>query len=369
MTAPNESNEVTSGEGVRTLTASAIAELVGGSVSGNERAEVRALAPLDRATENDLSFLANARYAPLYEKTRASTVLIAPEFAELATTAAARIVVAKPHDAMLTVLPKLYRAPKREPGVHATVRIGRGVTLGHDVTVGPYVVLGDGATLGDRSWIESHSVVGAGSRVGSDAHLYPGVTIYSGTTLGNRVLVHAGARLGSDGFGYVFRNGIHDKIPHVGRCIVDDDVEIGANTTIDRGSFDDTVIGAGTKIDNLVHIAHGVSIGRRSLLAAQVGIAGSTVIEDDVMVAGQSGVTGHVRVGARAKIGAKSAVLQSVDAGSFVTGHPAFDHTDWRKASVVFRQLPALKKRVEELEQRIAELEEKLAACSPPADR
>jgi len=150
--------------------------------------------------------------------------------------------------------------------------------------------------------------------------------------------------------------------------VIEDDVEIGANSTIDRPAIGETRISAGTKIDNLVHIAHGVSIGRRGLLAAQVGIAGSTIVEDDVMMAGQTGVTGHVRIGAGAMIGAKSAVLQSVDAGSFVTGHPAFDHADWRKASVVFRQLPSLKKRVEELEQRIAELEEKLAACSRPAD-
>jgi UDP-3-O-[3-hydroxymyristoyl] glucosamine N-acyltransferase len=318
-------------------------------VSGNERAEVRALAPLDRATENDLSFLANARYAPLYEKTRASTVLIAPEFAELATTAAARIVVAKPHDAMLTVLPKLYRAPKREAGVHATVRIGRGVTLGDDVTVGPYVVIGDGATLGDRSWIESHSVVGAGSRVGSDVHLYPGVTIYSGTTLGNRVLVHAGARLGSDGFGYVFRNGIHDKIPHVGRCIVDDDVEIGANTTIDRGSFDDTVIGAGTKIDNLVHIAHNVRIGRLCLIMAQVGIAGSVRVGDGVILAGQVGLSGHLTVGDRARLAAQAGVFGDIPAGETWSGYPARPHRESLRASAALFRLADIIKKLERM--------------------
>ena len=138
------------------------------------------------------------------------------------------------------------------------------------------MVVGEGARIGDRSWIDSHVVIGAGVTVGMDARIYPAVTLYSGTTLGDRVLVHAGARLGSDGFGYVFRNGIHDKIPHIGRCIVENDVEIGANSTIDRGSFDDTVVGAGTKIDNLVHIAHNVRVGRLCLIMAQVGIAGST---------------------------------------------------------------------------------------------
>jgi UDP-3-O-[3-hydroxymyristoyl] glucosamine N-acyltransferase len=151
--------------------------------------------------------------------------------------------------------------------------------------------------------------------------------------------------------------------------VIEDDVEVGANSTIDRPAVGETRIGAGTKIDNLVHIAHGVALGRRVLLAAQVGIAGSTTIDDDVMMAGQSGVTGHVRVGRGAKIGAKSAVLQSVDAAAFVTGHPAFDHADWRKASVVFRQLPALKKRLAELERLVAELEEKLAARRTETDR
>jgi UDP-3-O-[3-hydroxymyristoyl] glucosamine N-acyltransferase len=226
----------------------------------------------------------------LYEQTRASTVLIAPEFADLPTGAAARIVVPKPHDALLTVLPRLYRAPKREPGVHSTARLGRGVTLGTDVTVGAYAVIGDGATIGDRGWIDSHAVIGAGVTIGSDARLFPAVTLYSGTTLGNRVWLQAGARVGSDGFGYVFRNGIHDKIPHVGRCIVEDDVEIGANSTIDRGSFDDTVIGAGTKIDNLVHIAHNVRIGRLCLIMAQVGIAGSVRVGDGVIMGGQVGI-------------------------------------------------------------------------------
>ena len=230
-------------------------------------------------------------------------MLIAPEFAELATTAAARIVVPKPHDAMLTVLPKLYRPPTREPGVHSTARIARGVTLGSDVTIGPYAVIGDGAVIGDRSWIEAHVVVGAGVVVGADVRVFPAVTVYSGTTLGARVIGASGARLGSDGFGYVFRNGIHDKIPHVGRCIIEDDVEIGANTTVDRGSIDDTVIGAGTKIDNLVQIAHNVRIGRLCLIMAQVGIAGSARLGDGVILAGQVGVGGHRTIGDGARIG------------------------------------------------------------------
>jgi UDP-3-O-[3-hydroxymyristoyl] glucosamine N-acyltransferase len=352
VTSSIENRQSTSGEGVRTLTASDIAGLVGGTLTGDERAEVRALAPLDRATESDLSFLANARYAPLYERTRASTVLIAPEFAELATTAAARIVVAKPHDAMLTVLPKLYRAPTREPGVHPTSRLGRGVTLGNDVMIGPYVVIGDGAVIGDRSWIDAHVVIGAGVVVGADVRLFPAVTVYSGTTLGARVMVQAGARLGSDGFGYVFRNGIHDKIPHVGRCIVEDDVEIGANTTVDRGSFDDTVIGAGTKIDNLVQVAHNVRIGRLCLIMAQVGIAGSARLGDGVIVAGQVGVAGHHTIGDGARIAAQAGVFGDVPAGESWSGYPARPHRQSLRASAALLRLTEIVKKLEKLVER-----------------
>ena len=347
-----ENSETTSGEGVRTLTASDIAELVGGTLAGDEQAEVRALAPLDRATESDLSFLANARYAPLYQRTRASTVLIAPEFAELATTAVARIVVAKPHDAMLTVLPKLYRAPRREPGVHVTARLGRGVTLGSDVTIGPYAVVDDGAVIGDRSWVEAHVVVGAGAVVGSDVRLFPAVTVYSGTILGDRVIVHSGARLGSDGFGYVFRNGVHDKIPHVGRCILEDDVEIGANTTIDRGSFDDTVIGAGTKIDNLVQVAHNVRIGRLCLIMAQVGIAGSARLGDGVILAGQAGVAGHRTIGDGARVAAQAGVFGDMPGGETWSGYPARPHRQSLRASAALLRLTDIIKKLEKLVER-----------------
>ena len=352
MTSSLETRETTSGEGVRTLTASDIAGLVGGTLTGDERAEVRALAPLDRATASDLSFLANARYAPLYERTRASTVLIAPEFAELATTAAARIVVAKPHDAMLTVLPKLYRAPAREPGVHPTSRFGRGVTLGNEVTIGPYAVVGDGAVIGDRSWIDAHVVIGAGVVVGADVRVFPAVTIYSGTTLGARVMVHSGARLGSDGFGYVFRNGIHDKIPHVGRCIIEDDVEIGANTTVDRGSFDDTVIGAGTKIDNLVQVAHNVRIGRLCLIMAQVGLAGSARLGDGVILAGQVGVAGHHTIGDGARLAAQAGAFGDVPGGETWSGYPARPHRQSLRASAALLRLTEIIKKLEKLVER-----------------
>jgi len=289
---------------------------------------------------------------PMYERTRASAVLIAPEFAELATTAAARIIVARPHDAMLAVLPRLYRVPPREPGIHATARLGRGASLGDAVTIGPYTVIGDGAIIGARSWIDSHVVVGAGVVVGNDTRIFPHATLYSGTTVGNRVAIHAGVRLGSDGFGYVFRNGIHEKIPHIGRCIIEDDVEIGANTTIDRGSVDDTLIGAGTKIDNLVQIGHNVRVGRLCLILAQVGIAGSARLGDGVVVGGQAGLGGHITIGSRAQIAAQAGVFGNVPPNETWSGYPARPHRQSLRASAAMLRLADIIKKLERLVER-----------------
>jgi UDP-3-O-[3-hydroxymyristoyl] glucosamine N-acyltransferase len=243
-------------------------------------------------------------------------------------------------------------------------------SIGTGVSIGPFVTIGSGASIGARTIIYPNVVVGSAARIGDDCVIHSQTSIRERVVIGNRVTLHDGVVVGSDGFGFAKqKDGTHLKIPQHADVVIEDDVEIGANSTIDRPAVGETRVSAGTKIDNLVHLAHGVAIGRRVLLAAQVGIAGSTVVEDDVVMAGQSGVTGHVRVGKGAVIGAKSAVLQPVDAGAFVIGHPAIEHGAWKRASVVFRQLPSLRKRMEELDQRIAELEEKLAAWQTPKDR
>ena len=331
------------------LAAAAIAEAVGGTIVGDEKAVVHAIAPLDRAGPDELSFLATERYAPLLASSRAGIVLVAPELAELASPARARVVVERPHEALLALIPRLYTIAAPEPGVHPTAQIGRGARLGDGVHIGPFAVIGDGASLASRVAVESHCVVGAGVEIGDESRLYPGVTLYAGTRLGRRVAVHAGARVGSDGFGYVFRDGVHAKIPHVGRCIVEDDVEIGANSTIDRGSIDDTVIGAGTKIDNLVHVAHNVRIGRLCLLMAQVGIAGSARIGDGCILAGQSGVAGHVTIGDGARIAGRAAIIGDVPAGETWSGYPARPHRESLRASAALFRLAGLVKRLEKI--------------------
>jgi len=315
---------------------------------GDPGASVGAVAPLVRAGPQDLTFCDTPKYASLFASSQAGLALVTPQLAEMPGPAA-RIVVDRPRDALLAVLPCLYRSPARVPGIDPTARIGRSVTLPGDATVEAYAVIGDGARVGERAWIGAHAVVGAGVVLGDDVRLHPGVTLYSGTRVGHRVTVHAGTRLGSDGFGYVFRDGAHEKIPHVGRCIVEDDVEIGANTTIDRGSIDDTVIGAGTKIDNLVHIAHNVRIGRLCLLMAQVGIAGSARLEDGCILAGQVGMAGHRTVGAGARVGGQGGVFGDIPPGETWSGYPARPHKEALRAHAAMFKLPQLIRTLEQM--------------------
>ena len=338
-----------SGEGEFALTAASIADAVGGTLIGDPSVEVGAVAPLDRASRRDLSFLGTAKYAGLMATTHAGVVLVSPELAEAPGEVGARIVVAKPQEALLSLLPRFYRAPVAQTGIHETAVIGRRVSLGSNVAIGAYAVIGDGVVIGDRTVIGPHCVLGPSVIVGADCHLISQVTLYTGAVVGDRVMIHAGARIASDGFGYVQRGGAHVKIPHVGRCIIESDVEIGANTTIDRGSIDDTVVGAGTKIDNLVQVAHNVRIGKLCLIMAQVGIAGSVRVEDGAMLLGQVGVSGHHTVGKGAILAAQAGVFGDIPAGETWSGYPARPHKQALRAQAALFRLPDLLRRIERL--------------------
>jgi UDP-3-O-[3-hydroxymyristoyl] glucosamine N-acyltransferase len=322
---------------------------VNGTLRGDPDILVTAVAPLDRAEHQHVTFLASAKYAALFAECRAGVALVTPELAEAPGQVATRVVVAKPHDAMLTLLAALYPEAVQVPGVHPTAVIGRGARIADGVAIGPYVVIGEGAHVGARTRLDAHVAVGEGVSIGEQCRLYPGVTLHAGTTLHDRVRLHSGVRLGSDGFGYVFRGGRHEKIPHVGRCIVESDVEIGANTTVDRGSIDDTVIGAGTKIDNLVQIGHNVRIGRLCLIMSQVGIAGSVRVEDGVIIAGQVGIAGHHTIGAGATLAARAGAFGDIPAGETWSGYPARPHREALRAQAALFKLPSLLRRLERL--------------------
>jgi UDP-3-O-[3-hydroxymyristoyl] glucosamine N-acyltransferase len=323
--------------------------IVGGELQGDAATRVTAVAPLYRAEAHEITFLASARYASQLADSRAGIVLVSPELAGTPGKVGARVLVQRPHEAMLALLPLLYRLEPHATGIDPTVRIGRGARIGREVSIGPYVVIGAGATIGDRTRIDAHVVVGDGVTIGESCHVFPHVTLYSGASLGSRVILQSGARIASDGFGYVFREGAHQKIPHVGRCLVGDDVEIGANTTIDRGSIDDTIIGAGTKIDNLVQIGHNVHIGRLCVIVSQAGISGSTRIGDGVVIGGQVGIGGHLSIGDGAKLGAQAGVTGSVPAGESWSGYPARPHRESLRSQAALFKLARLMKRIERL--------------------
>ncbi len=314
------------------------------------------VASLADARPGDLTFLSNARYASQVAATRASAIL-ADDRLEIAPCPVLR--TGEVYLTLARAIGLLTPIAAPLPGISPLASIDPTASIGPDVAIGAFVAIGAGVQIGARTVIHSHAAVGRGSAVGADCVIHSHVAIREGIELGDRVVLQNGVVLGSDGFGFARRSdGGHEKIPQVGRVVIEDDVEIGANSTVDRPAIGETRIGAGTKIDNLVMVAHGVTIGRHVLLAAQAGIAGSTTLEDGVVMAGQSGATGHVRLGKGAVVSAKSAVTKDVAPGQQVAGIPAGDVTVWKESAVLLRRLPELRRRLSDLEARLAALED-----------
>jgi UDP-3-O-[3-hydroxymyristoyl] glucosamine N-acyltransferase len=334
------------------LTAAELAALAGGTLHGDGSVRLSGVAPLDHAGPTDLSFLGNAKYLDEFRTSKAGAVFLTELHRDARGEPAVRIVVSDPQRAMLVAIGALYPAPPRPRGVESTAIIEPGAVLGEDCYIGHHAVIGRDARLGARAVVMAGAVVGQGASVGDDCLLHPHVVLYPGTVLGARTILHAGVCLGSDGFGYVPGKDGHAKIPHVGRVVIADDVEIGANTTIDRGSVGDTTVGRGTKIDNLVQIGHNCRIGAHCFIMGQVGLAGSTHVEDGCILAGQAGLQGHITVGRGARIGAQAGVMGDVPAGATFSGYPARPHQDAMRAlSALFRLAPIIRD-LEELVQR-----------------
>lgn len=318
-----------------------MADLVGGRLLGDGTGALTGVAPLDRAGPADLSFFTSGRYAEAFRQSRAGAVLMAEEFAAAEGGPPTRIVVTDPPGALARVLVRFHSEPAPAPGVDPTARLGAGVTLGADLVIGPWAVLGHHVRLGDRVRIGAGAVLENDVVVGEDTIIGARVVCGPGTHIGRRCRIKAGAVLGGAGFGYVAGQDGLARVPHVGRCILEDDVDIGANTCVDRGSIDDTVIGAGTKLDNLVQIGHNVRIGERCLLMAQVGVAGSSRIGHGVILAGQVGIAGHLTVGDGARLAAQSGVSGDVPAGEDWGGYPARPNREWlRSTAVLYRLAP-----------------------------
>ncbi|MBF0490887.1 MAG: UDP-3-O-(3-hydroxymyristoyl)glucosamine N-acyltransferase [Candidatus Omnitrophica bacterium] len=342
------------------MTITDIARLIDGDVVGDGQVEITGCAGLKEAKEGDLSFLANARYEPLAKESKAS-VIIVPRQMSLPGKLVIR--VEHPSFAFSQVINHLLKdnPPLINPGVHPTAIIAKDAILGKDVAIGPYVVVEPKAVVGDGTKIYAHAYIGHNVKVGINGLIYTHVTLRENVWVGNNVIIHSGTVVGSDGYGYVTVDGKHMKIPQIGTVVIEDDVEIGANVTIDRARFDKTVIGEGTKIDNLVHIAHNVIIGKHCLIVAQVGISGSTLIGNHVILAGQVGIVGHLTIGDGAVVAAQSGVSKSIKAGMQVFGSPAQPLRDAFKNNAHIQRLDhyvamiqELKKKVEELENRDA---------------
>lgn len=342
-----------------------LAERLGCRLDGDGDIDIVRVATIQDAQQGDVTFLANPKYESALAATRASAVLL-KEDAPAAPCAMLR--TRDPYLAFARAVGVFAPAWRPAPGVHAMAAIAAGVRLGAGVSIGAFVAIGEGAEVGDNTVIFPNVTIGPGARVGRDCVIHSNVALRERVTLGDRVILQNGVVVGGDGYGFVRRgDGTHEKIPQVAAVVIEDDVELGANTTVDRPAVGETRIQAGTKIDNLVQVAHGVRIGRNVLMAAQVGIAGSTEVEDDVMFGGQVGVGGHLSIGRGAIAVGQSGVTNSLDAGAMVAGYPAIDSREWRKASVIFRRLPELKKRIEELEARLSALTSRGGA--PPGGR
>jgi UDP-3-O-[3-hydroxymyristoyl] glucosamine N-acyltransferase len=342
------------------VTLTELAQRLGCRLEGDGQIDVVRVAGIEDAQPGEVTFLANAKYASKVGSTHASAI-IADDTVNGAPCAVLR--TREPYLAFAEAVALLMPPRLTAAGISPHAAVDPTADVGPDVTVGPFSTIGAHTRIGRGTVIESHVAVGAGARLGPGCLVQSHAAIRDEVVIGDRVIIQNGAVIGSDGFGFARRpDGTHRKIPQVGRLVIEDDVEIGANSAVDRPAVGETRIAAGTKIDNLVQIAHGVSIGRNVLLAAQVGIAGSTVLEDGVMMAGQSGATGHVRLGRGAIVGAKSAVTKDIAAGQHVAGVPAVDVAAWREAVVLIRKLPELRKLVAALETRLSELERKAKA-------
>ncbi len=372
------------GAGVRSFRLGELARAIDAEVVGDPNLEVRGVRSLDRAGDEDLSFLSRSAYRDQAAKTAAAALLVPHTLVDsllkhLQTvdeeaSPVPLLVVKDPTWALAQVIALFHPAAERLTGVHPTAVVGEDCRLDPSAHIGPYVVIGAGSEIGAGVEVRAHAVIGRKCRIGAGAQVHPHVVLYDHTEVGERVILHAGVVLGADGFGYATRQGSHLKVPQVGRTVIEEDVEIGALSAVDRALLEETRIGAGSKIDNLVQVGHNVQVGRGCLLCGQVGVAGSARLGDYTVLGGQSGVADHVEVGRGVQAAGKSAILQSItEQGLQVGGIPAVDLKRWRRQVTGLDRLGQLARRVRRLEKRIDEEAKGLAgtdkAVGNPADK
>ncbi len=333
-----------------------LAEAIAGRVIGDVDVVIRGVAGIQEAQRGEITFLANARYAPLLRETKASAVILSkPD----PSAPCAQVIVENPYYAFSRVLTVLNERPYDSIGISPLASIGKNVRLGRDLSIHPFVAIGEGAVIGDRVTLYPGVYIGDETEIGDDSVIHANVSIREKAVIGQRVVIHSGTVIGSDGFGFATHQGRHHKIPQIGTVLIEDDVEIGANVAVDRAALGRTVIKRGTKIDNLVQIAHNVVVGEDCLIVSQVGISGSTVIGNHVTLAGQTGVAGHLTIGDNVVAGGRAGVTKDIAPNQVVSGYPTLPHRQWLEAQAVFAHLPDLRKRIKELEKILGQIEER----------
>ena len=321
-------------------------------VRGATTETVRGIGALGTAGPGELSFLGNPKYRPEVAASRASVVLLPLDYDGQPQPNQLFLLVDNPSVGLARICSRIEQLlwPKPAPGIHPSAQVAKGAQVAATATVGPLCVVEEGAVVGERSHLQAQVFVGRGAHIGDDCWLMPGVILAAECVLKNRVRLQPGVVVGSDGFGYEFVAGRHTKVPQVGIVLIEDDVEIGANSTLDRARFSRTVVGEGTNLDNLVQVAHNCTIGRHVILCAQVGISGSTTLCDYAVLGGPAGIAGHITIGAKAKIGGQSAVTFNVEPGAYINGSPGIPYMLGQRLEVLHRKLPELFKRVDALE-------------------
>lgn len=335
---------------------SKIAQLVEGDIIGSSSLMIRGAAPFDMADENQITVAGVAKYLKALDATAAGAILVPRN---IQTAKQPLVQVDNPMVAFAKVMHYFHPPQKPEAGIHPSASIGHEVQIGHEVCIGPMAVIGNRVIVGDRIWLQPGVVIGDHVEIGNDVTLYPNVTVAAGCKIGNRVVIHSGTVIGSDGFGYAPDGKSYHKIPHIGFVQIDDDAEIGANNTIDRGTFGKTWLRRGVKTDNLVHIAHNVTVGENTVLVAQVGISGSVSIGKNAILAGQAGIAGHLTIGDGATIGPQTGVGKPVPDGQIVmSGLPEMPQRLWLRVQRLIPKLPEFSKRLSRLEKQLQALEE-----------